>query len=654
MTDDQAVQLYLGTLSTNLRSLRPEERHEILKEIGVHIRDAVSSEEPVLKVLDRLGTPQQLANQYLDYETVQRAKSSTSPVALLRAVLRVAAQSAAGMLVFCFGISGYLTGAGLIISALLKPFLPGQIGLWRQGQDSVVAGLPKQIPASAPEVLGWWYVPIALLLGALLLLCTSLLIRLFLRLSRFVQTRFAEPVPRVAFAFMLLFGVVLLLPSSLQAQDSKLTPVGDWTGSLQVQSQELHLALHVVADQSGLLHATLDSIDQGAMAIPTEAVKFQVKNFSFDVPAIHGHYQGTMSAEAAVITGTWSQGAVSLPLAWKRGQAATLERPQDPKPPFLYKQEEVMVENPKSGVRLAGTFTEPEGKGPFPAVFLITGSGPQDRDETVFGHRPFLVLADFLTKHGIAVLRVDDRGTAKSTGDFSKATTEDFVSDALSAVSFLEHRGDINPKQLGLIGHSEGGTIAPMVAVQTQAVSFIVLLAGTAVPGEVLLPDQVYLASLAEGQSEAEALAQAHHTAEFMNAFDRGGNAEKAVEIMLAAAPEKNAQTRQRLEAEARSYATPWFRFFATYDPYPTLRKVSCPVLALNGSKDVQVPAALNIPFIRAATAWNTHSQVSIVPGMNHLFQSTRTGSPLEYAKNTETMSPVVLQQISDWIHQQL
>ena len=194
-----------------------------------------------------------------------------------------------------------------------------------------------------------------------------------------------------------------------------------------------------------------------------------------------------------------------------------------------------------------------------------------------------------------------------------------------------------------------------MVAVKSPEVSYIVLLAGTAVPGEVLLPDQVYLASLAEGQSEADAAAAGLHAAEFMNAFDRNsGSLEKAVTDMLGRSPEKGIKAQSQLEAEARSYATPWFRVFATYDPYPTLRKVTCPVSALNGSKDVQVPAALNIPFLQAATAWNPRSLVRVEPGMTHHFQQTVTGSPLEYGRNSETMSPVVLQQISDWIHQQL
>ena len=477
----------------------------------------------------------------------------------------------------------------------------------------------------------------------------TLLLQYVTRLSRSVR----KVVPEVCACLAL--STALILTASLNAQQKMMGPVGDWVGTLQIQSQELHLALHVTADKNGNLHASFDSLDQGAKSIPTESVVLRQQSFSFDVPVIHGHYEGSLNAESSVINGTWLQGAISVPLTWKHGHSAQLERPQEPKPPFPYQQEEVWVENTGARVRLAGTLTKTAGKGPFPAVFLITGSGPQDRDETVFGHKPFLLLADFLTRHGIAVLRVDDRGTAESSGDFKKATTEDFVSDALSAVSFLAHRGDIDPKRIGLIGHSEGGIIAPLVAVQDHAVSFIVLLAGSAVPGEVLLPDQVYLASLAEGQSATEARAQAQHTAEFMNAFDRNnGDLEKAVETMLAVSAEKDARVKSQLETEARVYATPWFRFFATYDPYPTLRKVTCPVLALNGSLDVQVPAALNVPFLRGATAWNPRSVVRIEPGMNHLFQNTATGSPLEYATNTETMSPDVLQQISDWIHQQL
>jgi hypothetical protein len=355
-----------------------------------------------------------------------------------------------------------------------------------------------------------------------------------------------------------------------------------------------------------------------------------------------------------MITGKWTQGPASLELVWRRGQAAALERPQEPKPPFSYKQEEVWVDNAKAGVRLAGTLTVPSGTGPFPAVFLITGSGPQDRDESVFGHKPFLVLADYLTQHGVAVLRVDDRGTGKSTGVFKGATTQDFAGDALAAVQFLLRRVEVDHAHIGLIGHSEGGVIAPMVAVQSHDVAFIVLLAGTAVPGEVLLPEQIYRSALADGQPEAEARSEALHIAQFMAAFDRGGDTEKALQIMKALPESGNPGSSQLLEQEAITFGGAWFRFFAGYDPYPTLRNVQCPVFALNGSKDVQVPAALNVPFLLAATAWNPRSVVEIVPGVNHLFQKTETGSSNEYARISETMSPTVLQEVSDWIHKQL
>ena len=254
----------------------------------------------------------------------------------------------------------------------------------------------------------------------------SLLLRFGARLSRSVRKALPNACACLA------FSAALILTASLNTQDKMVAPVGDWVGTLQVQSKELHLALHVTSDKDGGLHASFDSLDQGANGIRTESVRLRQQEFSFDVPVIHGHYEGSLNAESSAISGTWSQGAVSVPLTWKRGQSAQLERPQEPKPPFPYGQEDVWVENTGAAVRLAGTLTKPAGKGPFPAVFLITGSGPQDRDETVFGHKPFLLLADFLTRHGMAVLRVDDRGTAKSSGNFKQATTEDFVSDALS------------------------------------------------------------------------------------------------------------------------------------------------------------------------------------------------------------------------------
>ena len=446
--------------------------------------------------------------------------------------------------------------------------------------------------------------------------------------------------------------IAMLFITPLRAQEQTLSPVGYWTGVLKVPAQELHLGLHVGSNQHGDLTGTLDSIDQRAMGLSTRAVSVKGSLFSFEVPSIQGHYEGTITTNGGLIVGNWTQGPATFALTWTRGHSAEPATPQEPTQAQPYHSEEVWVENGKAGVRLAGTFTKPAGQGPFPAVFLIGGSGPHDRNETILGHKPFLILADFLTRRGVSVLRVDDRGVGASTGTFEGATTNDFATDALAAIAFLQGRPDVNHNHIGIVGHSEGAIIAPMVAVQSRAVSFLVLLAGTAVPGEVLLTEQVYRSALAVGQSEQVAQFAANHAAAWMSAFDRAGDAANALEIMQAL--HENMVSASQLQAELVVYGSPWFRWFADYDPYPTLRKVSCPVLAINGSQDVQVPAGLNTPFMRLALAGNTRSRAEIVDGLNHLFQRSASGSPLDYGSDAETMSPEVLQRVGGWISEQI
>jgi uncharacterized protein len=343
---------------------------------------------------------------------------------------------------------------------------------------------------------------------------------------------------------------------------------------------------------------------------------------------------------------------LSLPLNWNQGSTYKLDRPQEPKPPFPYSVESVAIPNAAAHVQLAGKLTKPEGNGPFPAVVLIAGSGAEDRDETVFGHKPFLVLADFLTRHGIAELRYDKRGVAGSTGDYQQATTRDFADDALPALEFLKAQPDIDAKHLGLIGHSEGGIIAPMVADESPDVAFVVLMAGPAVPGDVLLPQQVYRGDLADGAPEEQAQHDATEEAAYLRLLEKYPDPNQSVAAMQARAGSE--AEKQQLAAQRNILTSPWFRFFATYDPYQALKKVTCPVLALDGSKDFQVPADLNLPFIRTAVSWNPPSQVVDVEGANHLFQDVTTGAEDEYPKIPETVSRKVLDLINSWIHHQL
>jgi uncharacterized protein len=345
-------------------------------------------------------------------------------------------------------------------------------------------------------------------------------------------------------------------------------------------------------------------------------------------------------------------------------------RPQEPRPPFPYYEQEVVFQNQRDRVRLAGTLTLPLSPGPFPAVVLCTGSGPQDRNENLFGHKPFLVLADHLTRLGIAVLRVDDRGVGKSTGNFIKATSADFAADALAAVEYLMTRREIDPGKIGLLGHCEGGLIAPMVAAQSRDVAFVVMMAGPGLKG-----DQVALgaagADLEGGWVNSEQVARIRLTQERIFAIikeekDRGAaeiRIRKEAEVFrdIATRIKADASSSRRKESEIVAAAiesqvpvllSRWFRFYVTYDPRSTLMNVRCPVLAINGEKDVQVLAKENLDVIRDALelGGNKDYTVLMLPNLNHLFQTAETGAISEYEEIDETLSVMAMDTVSNWI----
>lgn len=325
---------------------------------------------------------------------------------------------------------------------------------------------------------------------------------------------------------------------------------------------------------------------------------------------------------------------------------------QQTKPPISYLKEEVHYANPSaSGVVLAGTFTKPKSGGPFPAVLLITGAGPQDRDETMSGHKPFLVLADYLTRRGIAVLRVDDRGTAESTGKFDTATTQDFASDAEAGARYLLSRKDVDSKHVGLVGHGEGAIIAAMVAVKMREIAFVVLLAGTAVPGEEVLLAQTEQTEEAAGIPDEQIDAD-YKIGKKLYDMVRAGKSEVELRQALFDLKPKYEPFVERWQRQLHHLETPWLRFFLAYDPAPTLRQLRCPVLALDGEKDMNVVAAQNVPEMKAAfsRAHNHDATVRILPGLNYLFQTAETGFAGEYQTISETISPVALDMIGDWI----
>ena len=466
---------------------------------------------------------------------------------------------------------------------------------------------------------------------------------------------------------LIIIGGAFFIVLAQQQDISEISIEGIWEGKLKVPGTELRIVFKISKNSDRTLTATLDSPDQGVTDIPVEEVIFKDNTLHLEVKSAGSVFEGNVSEDFLVIEGEWKQSGGTFPLTVNRvDKAVEILRPQEPKKPYPYIEEEVVYENKEAEITLAGTLTLPPGKSSFPAVLLITGSGPQDRDETIYGHHPFLVLADYLTRQGVAVLRVDDRGVGESTGDFSQVTSEDFASDVLAGVGYLKTREEINPEQIGLIGHSEGGLIAPMVAIKSSDVAFIVLMAGTGLPGEEILYLQGAFISRAMGISEEDITKNRQFNEKIFSVLkeeDDSENAEEKLRQMLMEDWEKMSDEKKEqigdpevfLEAQLQSLLSPWYRFFLTYDPKPTLTKVKCPVLAINGEKDLQVPPKENLSAIEEAlvAGGNKHFIVKELPGLNHLFQTAQTGVPSEYAKIEETISPIALKIIGDWISEQ-
>jgi len=478
---------------------------------------------------------------------------------------------------------------------------------------------------------------------------------------------------RVLFSILICFILIIIGSAffivSAQEQVTSVSGIeGIWEGKLKVLETELRIVFKISKNSDGTLTATLDSPDQGVTGIPVEEVIFKDNTLRLGVKSAGGVFEGKVSEDFLIIEGEWKQSGQTFPLTVKRvDKAVEVLRPQEPKRPYPYIEKKVAYTNLKAGVKLAGVLTLPFDKGVFPAVLLISGSGPQDRNETIFGHRPFLVLADYLTRQGIAVLRVDDRGVRESTGIFSRATIEDFASDVLVGVEYLKTYKEINPKQIGLISYSEGGLIASMVAVKSPDVAFIVLMAGTGLTGEEILYLQSDLISKAMGASEQE-IAKDHQFNEKIFSLikeeeDNEIAKERVRQIVMAYWAELSDEEKNRigvseefLNAQLQNLLSPWSRFFLTYDPKPILSKVKCSVFAINGEKDLQVSPKENLSAIEEAlkAGGNQNYTTKELPGLNHLFQTAQTGLPDEYAKIEETISPVALKIISDWILEQI
>lgn len=481
-----------------------------------------------------------------------------------------------------------------------------------------------------------------------------------------------QSIARGVLLFVAILGFVVLciiagVRPAWAAQQAEPAPkqeiLGAWQGTLKLGGIELRVVLKIARNEQGQYQATLDSPDQGAKGIPVAAFSREGNEITADIKRVAGFYTGTLADNGTEIKGKWKQAGQELALDLKRlDKEPDYRRPQDPKKPYPYREEEVTYANDAAKVTLAGTLTLPTSDRPVPAVLLISGSGPQDRDEALLGHRPFLVLADHLTRRGIAVLRVDDRGVGGSSGNTMTSTTDDVAGDVLAGVAYLKTRGEIDPKHIGLIGHSEGGLVAPLAASRSADVAFIVLMAGTGVTGDEIVYRQGELIAQAAG-ADAAAVAKsrdaqkrlfeiAKQESDPAKAEQRIREAISEVIAKEVGSPEARKGAEAQVAAQAKVILTPWFRYFLTYDPLPALRKVRCPVLAINGEKDLQVDPAQNLPPIETALkeAGNADFTVKVFPGLNHLFQHCQTGSPTEYGKIEETISPEVLELIAGWI----
>ncbi len=410
--------------------------------------------------------------------------------------------------------------------------------------------------------------------------------------------------------------------------------------------------------RQGVLGAAIDIPQQGAAGLELAGVKFDGSRLDFELAAVGAVFEGELQPDET-ISGEMRQSGMSGTFLLERADPNPVVSPTPESVPY----QEVEVTFASGDVKFAGTLTLPPGGGPHPGVILITGSGPQDRDETIFGFKIFRVIADHLTRHGIAVLRYDDRGVGGSTGDVNQATIEDFAGDVLSALDLLQNRSDINSTQIGLLGHSEGGIVAPLAATLSDGVAFLVLMAGTALPGDVILVEQLKLILRAGGATDdhinqqvqlQEQIIATMRTGEGWDLVERiireeldGMSGEERAAI--ADADEfADAVVRQRLQA----LQTPWFRYFVDHDPRLALGQVQVPVLGVFGELDLQVPAVPNQEALVRTLEQANHREYTtvIMPGANHLFQKAVTGSPTEYAQLEPEFLPGFLDLITNWI----
>jgi pimeloyl-ACP methyl ester carboxylesterase len=476
--------------------------------------------------------------------------------------------------------------------------------------------------------------------------------------------------PRTVVCLAVLAFTVALIPATMDGQEPPEWAIGTWAGTLDTGVQQLRIVYDIERGEEGFFVGTMAVPDQGATDIPLDDFRLEGRtlSMSFPVPG-GGSYEGELVASGDAVDGIFTQGAQFFPLVLERIERETVRplRPQEPSPPLAYETEEVSFGNAAAGVELAGTVTVPVGDGPFPGVVLVSGAGAQDRDGTMFGHRPMLVLADHLTRSGVAVLRFDDRGVGGSGGDFGMLTPEGLATDVEAGTAFLAARPSVDPHGVGVAGHSDGALAAAIAARHSIDIAFLIMLAGPGVPGSETAADQAARLARAGGAPDSIVEMNRRLYGELAGITARTAPEDDPDEQLRSAArsafAELSPELRQRafggaseqvVDQLARGFGSPWTRFTVRHDPRRTLEEIRVPVLAIAGEKDLQLPAALHLSAIEGAleTGGNPDVTVRSIPGLNHFLQEADSGSPTEFARLAQTISPVVLELMSGWINE--
>lgn len=444
--------------------------------------------------------------------------------------------------------------------------------------------------------------------------------------------------------------------------------MGKWEAILVYPNVKYKLVADFEKDSSNNIRMKLSSPKQKSFNLTVDSLEIIGNKISFSVKKYQVHFSGIFNVDSNKIAGTWKQTKYHLHLIFFReGELARFNRPQYPMKPYPYNSDSVAFDNYKENIKLAGTLTYPNHKGKYPAVLLLSGMGPQDRDETMYGHKPFVIVADYLTKKGFAVLRVDDRGMGKSTGNYYNSTTNDFAGDAAASIEFLKKQQMVDSTQIGLIGFNEGGLIASMVASRNRNIQFIVLLSTPGLTGEKILLAQTLNIQKKEKVPKAELTKNYNFNKKVFNIIASRKDSStihdelvQAYKDMIASLSTKEKYQKKYSKnvilRQIGFMSTPWFRYYLTYDPKVNFEKVKCPVLNLYGDKDIQVQPDENLAAIKNALAdgGNNNVKSEVIPNVNHLFQDCQTGLPQEYSQITETFSPKVLVIIGDWIKKEL